>query len=178
MSALALVHTALGSLALGSGALVLLRRKGDRWHRWAGRVYGTSMGALCVLAFGLRDSTPFFQGYGMFHVAAVVSLGTVTLGVLAVRRRREGWLEAHFQWMSWSYIGLLMATGGHVMRPLFLGLHRGVGLKAPVSMGLAVAAVWVAPPLVGAWWIARRAPAWRALGPRGSAPAAGSTEAA
>lgn len=172
MSLLAAVHTALGILALASGALVLVRRKGDRLHRLAGRAYGVSMVALCVLAFGLRDSTPFIQGLGMFHVAAVVSLATVAAGVVAVRRRRSGWLEAHSQWMAWSYIGLLMATGGHVMRPLFLLLFRGAGLPASLSMGIAIVVVWGLPPLVGAWWIARRAASWRALGERGSAVSA------
>ncbi len=162
MTPTALVHTALGVTALAAGAFVLARRKGDRLHRVVGRVYAGALVVLCVLSFGLRDSTPFVQGLGPFHVAALVSLGTVTAGVVVAWRRRENWLAAHYMWMAWSYIGLVMATGGHVVQPLFLGL-RDVGVPTAVSVAVALAVAWVVPPLVGRWWIARQQPGWDAL---------------
>lgn len=168
MTPTAAFHTALGVLALATGAAVLLRRKGDRPHRWVGRVYAAAMVTLCVASFGLRDSTPFVAGYGPFHVAALVSLVTVTAGVVVAMRRRENWLGAHYMWMAWSYIGLIMATGGHVMQPAFLVL-RDAGLHAGLSLALSIALVWGLPPLVGRRWIARRQPAWDALGPTTSA---------
>ena len=165
MTALALVHTALGTTALATGALVLARRKGDRPHRLVGRVYAASMVALCLLSFGLRDTTPLFRGYGPFHLAALVSLGTVTAGVVVAWRRRPGWFEGHYMWMAWSYIGLVMATGGHVARPAFLAL-RDAGLGAGAALALSLFAVWGLPPLVGSRWIARRKAGWDALGTR------------
>ncbi|WP_420456009.1 DUF2306 domain-containing protein [Rubrivirga sp.] len=165
MTPIALVHTALGVTALATGAFVLVRRKGDRLHRVVGRVYAGALVALCVLSFGLRDSTPFFHGYGPFHVAALVSLGTVTAGVVVARRRRENWLGAHYMWMAWSYIGLVMATGGHVVHPIVIGL-RGMGVPGAVSVAVGLAVAWVLPPLVGRWWIARQQPGWDALGTR------------
>lgn len=172
MSPTAALHTALGITALVTGVSVLARRKGDRAHRTVGRVYVGAMLTLCLLSFGLRDSTPFFAGYGPFHVAAVVSLVTVSAGAwVAWRRRSPDWLEAHFMWMAWSYIGLVMATGGHVMRPVFLIL-RDAGVHAGLAMGLSLFVVWGLPPLVGSRWIARRRPAWRALGERLPAAAA------
>lgn len=162
MTALAAIHTALGLTALVTGAVVLARRKGDRPHRVVGRVYAAALVVLCVLSFGLRDSTPFFERFGLFHLAALVSLGTVSAGVVVARRRRHNWLGAHYMWMAWSYIGLVMATGGHVVQPLFLAL-RDIGLPQGVSVAAALAVAWVLPPLVGRRWIARRQPGWDAL---------------
>ncbi|MGB3544886.1 DUF2306 domain-containing protein [Rubrivirga sp.] len=162
MTPTAIVHTVLGVTALASGALVLVRRKGDRTHRLAGRVYVGTMLALCLLSFGLHDSTPFFAGYGPFHIAALVSLATVTAGMVVVRRRREGWLEGHYQWMAWSYIGLVMATGGHVMDPAFLWL-RDLGLHPGAAIGISIFVVWGLPPIVGSRWIAKRQSGWDAL---------------
>ena len=165
MTPTAAFHTALGVTALATGAVVLARPKGGRPHRVVGRVYVGSMLVLCLASFGLRDSTPFFRGLGMFHVAAVVSLVTVSAGAWTAWRRRPGWLPGHYMWMAWSYIGLVMATGGHVGRPLSLAFH-GLGVPAGLATALALAAVWGLPPLVGRRMIARRRPAWEALGAR------------
>ena len=162
MSAVAIVHTALGTLALATGAVVLARPKGGRWHVRIGKVYVGAMLVLCVASFGLRDSTPLFQGLGPFHVAALVSLVTVSAGAWTAWRRRPGWVAGHLQWMAWSYIGLVMATGGHVARPVFL-VFRDVGLPAGVAIALSIAVVWGLPPLVGSRMIAARVPAWLAL---------------
>ena len=159
MTPLVAVHTALGVTALATGALVLAHRKGDRLHRLVGRVYAVAMVVLCLLSFGLRDTTPLVAGYGPFHVAALVSLGTVASGVVVAWRRRPGWLEGHYMWMAWSYIGLVMATGGHVVRPAFLALQAwGVPTTAAVVVSLFV--VWGLPPLVGSRLIARRKGGW------------------
>ena len=162
MTPIALVHTVLGTLALATGAVVLLRPKGGRWHRITGRVYVASMVALCGLSFGLRDSTPFFNGLGPFHVAALVSLGTVSAGAVVALRRRSNWLAAHYMWMAWSYIGLVMATGGHVVSPIARTL-LDLGLARGAAIGIALGVAWALPPLVGRWWIARRQPGWDAL---------------
>lgn len=165
MSAVAVFHTALGTLALASGAVVLLRPKGGRPHRVTGRVYVGAMVVLCLASFGLADSTPFFRGFGGFHVAAVVSLVTVSAGAWTAWRRRAGWLSGHLQWMAWSYIGLVMATGGHFARPVFLAF-RGAGVPDGAAVGLSLFVLWGLPPLVGSRLIKRRVPAWEALGAR------------
>ena len=165
MTATALFHTALGVAALATGAFVLARPKGGRPHRLVGRVYVGAMLVLCLASFGLRDSTPFFRGLGMFHVAAVVSLATVSAGAWEAWRRRPGWLSGHLQWMAWSYVGLVMATGGHVAGPLYRAL-LGLGAPGGLATALALAAVWGLPPLVGSRVIRRRVPAWEALGVR------------
>ena len=165
MTPVLFVHTAFGVTALATGAFVLARRKGDRLHRVVGRVYAGALVALCVLSFGLTSTTQFFAGFGPFHLASLVSLGTVTAGVVVARRRRPNWLAAHYMWMAWSYIGLVMATGGHVVQPVFEAL-RGWGLHPNASVAVALTLAWVLPPLLGRRWIARSQPGWNALGSR------------
>ncbi|WP_412061719.1 DUF2306 domain-containing protein [Rubrivirga sp. IMCC45206] len=164
MAPISIVHTALGVTALATGAIVLARRKGDRLHRAVGRVYVGSMVVLCGLAFGLRDTTPMFSGFGPFHAAALVSLGTVVAGAVSAWRRRPGWLPWHFMWMAWSYIGLVMATGGHLQGPLMVAF-AAVGVPEGVAIGLSLFVVWGLPPIVGRRWIARSQPGWFALAP-------------
>ena len=172
MTPIAVLHTALGVTALATGAVVLARRKGDSPHRIVGRVYVGAMVALCGLSFGLRSSTPLFEGLGPFHVAALVSLGTVLAGFWSAWRRRPGWLPWHYMWMAWSYIGLVMATGGHVVQPVFRGLLEA-GVPRGVSVGAAIALAWAVPPLIGRWWIGRQQPGWDRLDVRPETPSAG-----
>ena len=165
MTATAVFHTVLGTLALATGAVVLVRPKGGRWHRVVGRAYVGAMVVLCLAAFGLQDSTPFFHGFGGFHVAALVSLVTVSAGAWTAWRRRAGWLSGHLQWMAWSYIGLVMATGGHVARPVYLAFDS-IGVPGGAALGLSLFVVWGLPPLVGRRLIKWRLPTWEALGAR------------
>ena len=53
-----------------------------------------------------------FGGFGVFHFFALLSLVSLAFGVAAVvlRRPRSNWLYFHYQWMAWSYAGLLGAT--------------------------------------------------------------------
>jgi uncharacterized membrane protein len=113
MSSLGLFHTLTALVALSSGAAVLLRRKGTRWHRRVGWVYVASMVTLngsALLIYRL------FGGFGPFHFAAIVSLVTVAAGtVVAVRRRPAGgWVERHYYWMTFSYVGLGAAAFAEV----------------------------------------------------------------
>ncbi|MGI8843529.1 MAG: DUF2306 domain-containing protein [Gemmatimonadaceae bacterium] len=95
MSPLGWFHTATAVAALASGAAVLIRRKGTRWHRRAGWTYVVSMILLNVTALMIYR---LFGYFGPFHYAAVASLVTVLAGtVIVVRRRPRGkWIEAHF----------------------------------------------------------------------------------
>lgn len=163
MSPIALLHTALGVTALATGAAVLARRKGDRLHRRLGWVYAGSLLSLCALSFGLRASTPFFQGLGPFHAAAVVSFVTTALGVWAVRARPAAWLQHHYMWMGWSYIGLVMATGGHLQAPLGRAL-AAVGVEGAAAVAVSLGVLWGLPPLVGGRWLKARAARFDRLG--------------
>jgi len=47
--------------------------------------------------------------------AALISFVTVARGVIAVLRRRPGWLLTHYYSMAWSYIGLSAAACAEVI---------------------------------------------------------------
>ena len=113
MNPLGWFHTICALVALASGAAVLLRAKGTRAHRQLGWVYVGSMVALNVTALMIYR---LFGGFGPFHVAALFSLATVVAGIIpAVRRQpRTGWLDRHYFFMTYSYLGLLAATAAEI----------------------------------------------------------------
>jgi uncharacterized membrane protein len=102
-------HTVFGILALLLGAWIFVARKGTRAHVRAGWVYVASMACVNVSALALYHLT---GGFNTFHALAVFSLATVAAGVVQVlgRRRWRKWLWRHYQYMAWSYVGLLAAT--------------------------------------------------------------------
>ena len=102
-------HVVAAIIALASGAVVLVRRKGTVSHRRIGWTYAASMLILNITALMIYRLTRFF---GPFHVAAVISLATLIAGIIPAWRRqpREGWLDRHYFFMAWSYLGLLAAT--------------------------------------------------------------------
>lgn len=112
MNILGWFHMVCALLALGSGAAVLLRRKGTRSHRRLGWIYVASMLALNGTALMIYR---LFGGFGPFHAAAVASLVTVVAGIIpAVRRKPANWVQHHYAWMTWSYVGLCAAAVSEV----------------------------------------------------------------
>lgn len=106
MDLLGIGHVSCAVLAMGTGGFVLLDRKGTPRHRAIGRVYAAAMILTNASALMIYD---LFGGFGPFHVAALISLATVIPGVIVARRKRKGWLEAHYFWMTFSYVGLMAA---------------------------------------------------------------------
>lgn len=132
-----LVHTVFSVSALLAGGYVFLIAKGTRRHVTIGKVYVGSMIVLLFTSFFIFD---LFGGFGVFHVMALVSIVTLGLGMYAAvfGRDSEGWLVGHYMWMSYSYVGLVMAAGSHLFGAfpdlpwwlavfLFWGLPYGVG---------------------------------------------------
>jgi uncharacterized membrane protein len=137
ISSLGAAHVAAALAALVFGALVLAMRKGTQLHRAMGMAYAAAMVALNLAALMIYRITGHF---GPFHVLALLSLATLVSGVLAVVRRRPGWLSKHYQRMSFSYLGLLSAgtTQMLVNLPPLHGPMRGT------MTGVASAVVFVA----------------------------------
>ena len=102
------LHLASALAALAAGAWVLLRPKGTALHRRVGWVYAASMLLLNATALLIYRLTGTF---GPFHVAALVSLATLVAGVVPARRRlpARSWLERHYFFMAYSYLGLVAA---------------------------------------------------------------------
>ncbi len=107
------LHVALALVALVSGFIMVVTRKGTLRHRKIGWVYAVSMLGLNATALLIYR---LFGGFGPFHVLALVSLLTIIAGLIpAVRRRpRREWLEHHAYWMTWSYVGLASAAVSEV----------------------------------------------------------------
>lgn len=107
MDWLGLAHFITALAAIVTGAVVVLRPKGTRFHKGLGRVYFATMLVVNLSALSIYD---LFDGFGPFHVAAIISLASVLLGVQSAWRRHRNWRIAHAYWMSWSYVGLLAAA--------------------------------------------------------------------
>jgi len=106
-------HAAAGVLALAAGLVIFLGRKGTARHMRLGWVYVGCMAWVDASALSIRRLTGRFN---LFHALAVVSLVMVVGGVAQVvwRRRIRRWLWRHYQYMSWSYVGLLAATANEL----------------------------------------------------------------
>lgn len=146
MNILGLGHFFFALLAIVAGAVVVSRRKGTRFHKWCGRLYLVSMLAVNISALLIYR---LWGHFGPFHVAAIISLATVLMGVQVAWRKKPArhWKVAHAYWMSWSYVGLLAAA---VSESATRYLHYDFGW----TVGLATAAVLT----VGGLIINRRLP--------------------
>ena len=108
-------HTVVGVIALVSGAWNLSTQKGTYLHRIIGYVYVGSMTILIISSFAIFE---LFDGFGPYHAMSLVSGVTIALAIyFPIRRSRyTNWLEHHYMWITWSYVGLIMATGSHLFQ--------------------------------------------------------------
>jgi uncharacterized membrane protein len=104
-------HLLTAIAALVVGALVLFARKGTHRHRWLGRAYLVSMLALNFSALAIYE---VFDGFGVFHWLALISLASVLGGYQAVWRKFPGWKFPHAHFMVGSYVGLVAAAVAEV----------------------------------------------------------------
>jgi len=161
MISLGLTHTIAATTALIAGAAVLITRKGTRRHRQLGWAYVASMLLLNATALMIYR---LFGRFGPFHVGAVFSFVTVVAGTVAAlgarRARARGdavgrarALERHYQWMTWSYVGLAAAAVSEIAtRMPALRPRPGQGM----AFGITVAVATLLVVAVGARLIRRR----------------------
>ncbi|MBE2992591.1 DUF2306 domain-containing protein [Sphingomonas sp. CFBP 13603] len=111
ISAIGAAHVAMGSVALVSGAVVLMLPKGTKRHRRVGTVYAAAILAINGTALSMYDLT---GRPNVFHVIALVNLATLAMGLLALRswrRMREpDDLVTHQRRMAMNYVGLWMRS--------------------------------------------------------------------
>ena len=95
--------------ALIFGACAFLTRKGTRLHKQFGYAHFFNMLGLNISALFIYRLTGHF---GPFHGAALASLLTLIAGFLPayLRLPQGGWLELHYEFMNWSYVGLVAAA--------------------------------------------------------------------
>ena len=133
-----LIHLISSCFALLSGTLVLCSKKGTKQHIRIGYLYVGSMGLLLLTALMIQR---LFNRWGIFHLATLISLLTITLGMIPIWTKKPSnkWKFQHFSYMYWSVIGLYMAFAAEVLTRIpkapFFGM---VGLAAGVIMILGV----------------------------------------
>jgi uncharacterized membrane protein len=151
------IHTINGIVCLVTGMLIIFLTKGTSLHRRVGWVYVVSLYMLCLVSFSIKDTTPFFRGFGMFHVMSLASMATVSAGFLPVLRRKtqKNWYSKHFDYMLWSYVGLIMAFNSHFIRNTFVVL-RPMTRSAGVCIALTLILLLGVPFLIGSLTIPRK----------------------
>src|SRR6266853_2141882 len=117
------LHTTNGIICLVTGMLIIFLTKGTPLHRRVGFIYVVSLYMLCLVSFSIKDTTPFFRGFGMFHVMSLTSMATVSAGFLPVLRRKtqKNWYSKHFDYMLWS---LILTIQYFVLLPPFAWLAK------------------------------------------------------
>ncbi len=107
-SSLGLFHLIVSILALVFGTWMISTQKGTAIHKKVGYVYAVCMVAVISTSFMMYR---LFGGFGIFHVAAVISTISLLGGMLPVilRKPEKSWLSLHFSFMYWSVMGLYAA---------------------------------------------------------------------
>lgn len=113
MTPLLVSHLIAALIALPLGGYQLFRpTKGDPRHVLLGRLWAVLMVWVAITSFWLRDLNP--GEFSLLHILSVVTLVTVTLGVVMARR---GNLPAHKGNLRGSWLGLCGAFIGAVAVP-------------------------------------------------------------
>ncbi len=164
-------HTAAGIVALLTGLFIVFSPKGTAPHKMAGKVYVLGMYAVCLTSFWISG---LFDGYGIFHVIAVVGMVYLTIGLvpMVAKRRFRRWYPMHFYMMLWSFVGLVMALDGHFSLPVYRLLHSTLGLSRGAASAVGIALLWGVPLVVGHLMIDRKMRDFRrqfAIAPDGEA---------
>lgn len=122
------LHLAAAMIALVSGAVVAVLRKGNAAHVWLGRAYLAAMLFVNGSALSKYDLT---GRPNVFHLAAILSLATVIAGWIAAQRHRKtgarGAAAAHGIFMLWSYFGLIVALIAETVTREFPYMLHGQG---------------------------------------------------
>ena len=108
LSPIGWLHTLASLVALGAGAVVLVRPKGTATHRLRGKIYALALVATCLTSFAIYRQGKFWFPH-WFGVAALI---VVAAGVaFAHYKRPRGWMHLHLTCMVASYY---MLIGGGV----------------------------------------------------------------
>jgi len=110
---ISIIHTVASIIALIAGALIFFTPKGTTQHKKIGYIYSVNMIILLITSFGLFS---LFGKFGVYHVLTVVSFVALAIALYypMAGRSRKNWVEHHLLWMSYSYIGLVIAGGSHL----------------------------------------------------------------
>ena len=103
-------HFITAVLAMITGAIIVLNKKGTIFHKRIGYIYVVSMLLLNISSFFLMN----FGGFSIFHFFAIISLFTIIGAMIPTLRRTKNWFGYHYYFMSWSVVGLYCAFWSEV----------------------------------------------------------------
>ena len=113
-NSIGMLHLISSIATLVLGSWVIFAQKGTRLHKQMGYAYCIAMIAVNATAFSIYR---LFNGFGPFHIAALISSITLVLGMIPVlfRQQIKQWVVWHFSFMYYSVIGLYAAFVSETM---------------------------------------------------------------
>jgi uncharacterized membrane protein len=138
------LHAGGATVALTLGAYTLIRRtRGDRAHRWVGRVWVVAMYWTILSSFTIKELRP--GHFSWIHGLSAFTFGTLSIGLWAAVTHRVRW---HRSFMTGSYFGLVGAFVGAVVVPARKipqwTVHHPAGLALGAAACLLTAAAVIA----------------------------------
>jgi uncharacterized membrane protein len=111
--AIGLLHLIVSLLSLITGTLMLTLEKGTILHKRIGYCYVAAMSLVIITSFMMYR---MFGGFGIFHVAALISFFTLLGGMVPfLFGKKKEWIEMHFSFMFWSVFGLYAAFASEIL---------------------------------------------------------------
>ncbi|WP_081745666.1 DUF2306 domain-containing protein [Bordetella petrii] len=161
------VHAWAAIAAVALGAIVLLRKKGDAWHRWTGRCWLAVMLVTVLSSFFIHELRTW-GAWSPIHILSVVTLFLLVRAYQAIRKRN---VTRHAHLMKTAFFNALLLAGfftflpGRIMYAVVFGPPASdASMSATLMWTLIIGAVIV----VSGW---RHAPALiRRLGKPAHAP--------
>jgi hypothetical protein len=150
-------HIAAGITCVITGLLAATAPKRPGRHTVSGRIFLWSLAVVFVSSTTMA-MLRFAQDWHLLLIGTV-AFGAGSLGYLARRRRRPGWLRVHIPAMGGAYIAL------------FTGFYVDNGPHLPVWDRLPSLAYWLLPGLVGVPLILRALARRQLLRVRSASPA-------
>lgn len=137
-----LIHFVSAIFAMLFGMVVIFNKKGTKTHIKFGYAYSISMLLLLVSAFMIYKVTGTF---GPFHIAAVISSLTLIGGIVPayLKKPEKTWLEFHYEFMSWSVVGLYAAFWSETFSRFFRFSGFWVVVATATAITVAVGATLI-----------------------------------
>jgi hypothetical protein len=155
------VHVLFGLVAVTSGALAMMSRKGRGRHANSGTIYFWSISGVFA-TMSVLSLMRWAENWHLLIVGAI-AFASAWFGRAAARRRLGRWPQVHLLGMAGSYIGLLT------------GFYVDNGKNLPLWRELPNLAFWLLPSAVGvplALYVLWRHPVIRAFRRSDGAPPA------
>src|SRR5262245_54710358 len=106
-------HVTTAILAFALGIVLLVRRKGTRWHKVLGRAWAVLMFGVAISSFWITG----IAGPGRFSVIHLLSIFTVASLVIAIWAIRTGRVRIHRFTMIGIFAGGLIGAGAGALVP-------------------------------------------------------------